>query len=132
VTSPYGKRGEAWATFRRDYGPDGDPKIVVINAPSRRMNPLLSATVVQRAYERDPQAAASEFGGQFRNDISGFLDFVLFSVAAMSTTALVGLNGVGAAPERCRLRTFPLSLRLPLGLQSNLPAGERELHLCGR
>jgi hypothetical protein len=99
---------------------------------SGRMNPLLSATVVQRAYERDPQAAASEFGGQFRNDISGFLDFVLFSVAAMSTTALVGLNGVGAAPERCRLRTFPLSLRLPLGLQSNLPAGERELHLCGR
>jgi hypothetical protein len=31
-----------------------------------------------------------------------------------------------------RLRTFPISLGLPLGLQSNLPAGEREPHLCGR
>jgi hypothetical protein len=67
--------------------PDGDPKIIVINAPSRRMNPLLSATVVQRAYERDPQAAASEFGGQFRNDISGFLDFALST--RRSTVALV-------------------------------------------
>ena len=47
VTSPYGKRGEAWSTFRRDFGAGGDPKIVVINAPSRRMNPLLSATVVR-------------------------------------------------------------------------------------
>ena len=45
------------------------------------MNPLLSAMVVQRAYERDPQAAASEFGGQFRNDISGFLDFALVDAA---------------------------------------------------
>ena len=92
VTSPYGKRGEAWATFRRDYGPDGDPKIVVINAPSRRMNPLLSATVVQRAYERDPQAAASEFGGQFRNDISGFLDFAVIDGAVD--------RGVAARPRR--------------------------------
>ena len=81
VSSPYAKRGELWNAYKRDYGPDGDPKIIVINAPSRRMNPLLSATVVQRAYERDPQAAASEFGGQFRTDISGFLDFVLVDAA---------------------------------------------------
>ena len=82
VSSPYAKRGELCNGYKRDYGPDGDPKIIVINAPSRRTKPLLSATVVQRAYERDPQAAASEFGGQFRNDISGFLDFVLIDATA--------------------------------------------------
>jgi hypothetical protein len=40
VSSPYAKRGELWNAYKRDYGPDGDPKIIVINAPSRRMNPL--------------------------------------------------------------------------------------------
>ena len=30
-----------------------------------------------------------------------------------------------------RLRTFPTTLGLRLGLRSNLPAGERESHLCG-
>ena len=52
VSSPYAKRGELWSAFRRDYGPDGDPKILVLNASSRRMNPTLSESVVARAYER--------------------------------------------------------------------------------
>jgi hypothetical protein len=81
VSSPYAKRGELWNAFRRDYRFDGDPKIVVINAASRRMNPTLSESVVGRAYERDPQAAASEFGGTFRTDVSGFLDFALVDAA---------------------------------------------------
>jgi hypothetical protein len=92
VTSPYGKRGEAWATFRRDFGVGGDPKIIVINAPSRRMNPTLSEGVVKRAYERDAQAARSEFGGEFRNDISGFLDFAVIDAAVD--------RGVAARPRR--------------------------------
>ena len=81
VSSPYGKRGELWNAFKRDYGFDGDPKIVVINAASRRMNPTLSEAIVERAYERDPQAAASEFGGIFRTDVSGFVDFALVDAA---------------------------------------------------
>jgi hypothetical protein len=81
VSSPHGKRGVLWDAFKRDYGPDGDPKVVVINAASRRMNPTLSEAVVARAFERDSQAAASEFGGQFRTDVSGFLDFALVDAA---------------------------------------------------
>jgi hypothetical protein len=81
ISSPYGKRGEAWNVFRRDFGLDGDPRILVANAASRVMNPTLNERVVERAYERDPQAAAAEYGGQFRNDISGFLDFALIDAA---------------------------------------------------
>jgi hypothetical protein len=81
VSSPYGKRGELWGAFKRDYGYAGDPKVVVINAASRRMNATLSAAVVDRAYARDPQAARAEFGGEFRTDISGFLDFALVDAA---------------------------------------------------
>lgn len=81
VSSPYAKRGEAWNAFKRDFGPDGDPKIIVVNAASRTMNSTLSERVVARAYDRDPQAAASEYGGTFRTDISGFLDFDLVAAA---------------------------------------------------
>ena len=45
----------------------------MINAGSRRMNPTLSESVVARAYERDPQAAASEFGLRSIRVISGAL-----------------------------------------------------------
>jgi hypothetical protein len=81
VSSPYGKRGESWNAYRRDYGPLGDPKIVVVNASSRRMNPLLSEAVVARAYERDAQSAKAEFGGSFRDDVAGFLDLALVEAA---------------------------------------------------
>jgi hypothetical protein len=77
VSSPHGKRGELWNAFKRDFGVDGDPKVLVVNASSRRMNPLLPQSVVDRAFERDALAASSEFGGQFRTDVSGFLDFQL-------------------------------------------------------
>jgi hypothetical protein len=75
ISSPYAKRGELWNAYRSHYGPEGDPQIVVINAPSERMNPTIDATVVKRAYSRDPVSAAGEYGAQFRSDISGFLDF---------------------------------------------------------
>ena len=95
VTSPYGKRGEAWATFRRDFGPEGDPRVVVINAASRRLNPTLSESVVKRAFERDAAAARSEFGGEFRNDISGFIDLAVIEGAVdRGVTARPRLDGV--------------------------------------
>ena len=81
VSSPHGKRGELWSAFKRDYGPDGDPKILVVNATSRRMNSTLSEAIVARAFERDAQAAMREFGGQFRTDVSCFLDFALVDSA---------------------------------------------------
>jgi hypothetical protein len=81
VSSPYAKRGEAWNAYKRDFGGEGDPKIIVVNAPSRTMNETLSESIVARAYERDPQSAKAEFGGEFRNDIAGFLDFALIDAA---------------------------------------------------
>jgi hypothetical protein len=81
VSSPYGKRGESWSAYKRDFDPHGDAKVVVINASSRRMNPLLSEAVVARAYEPDAQSAKAEFGGSFRDDVAGFLDLALVEAA---------------------------------------------------
>ena len=74
-SSPYAKRGELWNSYKRDYGAAGDPQILVAKAASRTLNPTLPERVVARAYERDPQAASAEYGAEFRNDVSGFLDF---------------------------------------------------------
>lgn len=43
-------------------------------ATSRETNPTLSESVIARAMERDPDAARAEFLGEFRTDVSGFID----------------------------------------------------------
>lgn len=72
-SSPYARRGELYTAFKRDFGPKGDPLILVIKAASRTMNPELSESVVARAYARDPAAASAEYGGEFRADLEDFV-----------------------------------------------------------
>ncbi|MCC3245441.1 hypothetical protein LG047_08920 [Methylocystis sp. WRRC1] len=74
ISSPYARRGELWSAYKRDYGPEGDPSVLVAQAPSRVMNPLLSAELVDRAYARDAPAAAAEYGAEFRADIEAFIN----------------------------------------------------------
>jgi hypothetical protein len=73
ISSPYAKRGELYSTFKRHFGQDGHRAILVAKAPSRTMNPSLSAKVVDRAYEEDPDSAAAEYGAEFRSDIEQFI-----------------------------------------------------------
>ena len=73
ISTPYARRGATWEAFRRDYGPQGDPSILVATGPSRTFNPSLSQRIIDRAYARDPVAAAAEYGGEWRSDIAAFL-----------------------------------------------------------
>lgn len=73
ISSPYAKRGEVYKAFRRDYGPTGDPAILVAKGPSRSFNPTLPQKTVERAYARDAQVASAEYGGEFRDDIAAFV-----------------------------------------------------------
>jgi hypothetical protein len=78
LSTPYWERGELFTTFKDHYGPTGDPLVLVAMAPTEVMNPSLSPKVIERAFKRDPQAAASEYGSlecglKFRNDVSSFL-----------------------------------------------------------
>jgi hypothetical protein len=81
ISSPYAKRGELWSTFKRDFGASGDRLILVAKGESRTFNPTLPQRVVDRAYERDAASARAEFGGEFRDDVAGFLELALVEAA---------------------------------------------------
>jgi hypothetical protein len=73
ITSPYARKGEVWDIYRRHYGPQGDPLILVAQGASRDFNPTLSEGVVRRALERDHAAGSAEYLAQFRVDIESFI-----------------------------------------------------------
>jgi hypothetical protein len=73
LSSPYARRGALYEAYRRDYGSDGDPRILVAHGASRDFNPSLPQRVVDRAMERDPAAASAEYLGQFRSDLEAFV-----------------------------------------------------------
>ena len=73
IGSPYAKRGVQFDMFSRHYGPNGDPKIIVAKGATRQFNATVPQSIVDRAMERDPQSAASEWMAEFRNDIAAFV-----------------------------------------------------------
>jgi hypothetical protein len=73
ISTPYSKRGALFETYQAHYGQDS-PNVLVWSGDSQSMNPTLSDAVIAEAYQRDPVAAAAEFGGEFRGDISAFLN----------------------------------------------------------
>lgn len=79
ASSPYAKRGVLWDAYRKHYGKDGDPLILVAQGASRDFNPSLPASVVDRALERDREANTAEYLAQFRNDIAQFVSYEIIT-----------------------------------------------------
>jgi hypothetical protein len=99
ISSPYRRSGPLWETYRRSYGQDHD-RTLVVQAPSRSLNPTLPQSVVDRAIEKDPAAASAEYLAQFRDDITGFLDPTWIDAAQRETATDV------APREGVRYRAF--------------------------
>jgi len=73
LATPLYKRGEVWKAFSKHFGPQGNPNILVANAPTRTFNPILDQSIIDQAYEEDPVSAACEWGGMFRDDAAAFV-----------------------------------------------------------
>lgn len=73
LSSPYARRGVLYETYRRYYGQDSRD-ILVWQAPTWTMNPTIPQCFLDRERERDPLAFQSEYGAQFRSDVSAALD----------------------------------------------------------
>ncbi len=72
ISSPYARKGALWQAYSEHYGKDADP-VLVWQADTRSMNPLVPEPEIARAYEEDESAAAAEYGAQFRRDIESFV-----------------------------------------------------------
>jgi hypothetical protein len=73
ISSPYARMGAVYEAWARDYGPNGDPRILVAQGASRDLNPDLPQSVVDLAMSRDAQAATAEYLGIFRSDLEAFI-----------------------------------------------------------
>jgi hypothetical protein len=73
ISSPYARKGELWSLYNKHFGSKGDPSVLVAQGPTLTFNPKLPRSIVNRAYERDPAAAAAEYGGEFRTDLEAFV-----------------------------------------------------------
>jgi hypothetical protein len=62
---------ETWLWCERCQHCDG---VLYWKAPTRVMNPRFRQRIIDRALERDKDAASSEYLAEFRNDISAFVD----------------------------------------------------------
>ena len=95
ISSPYAKRGDLYAAWRRHFGAGGDPRILVVQATSRVMNPTLPQSVVDRAYEQDAESASAEYGAEFRGDLAIFVSREALDAAVMrGVTVRAPIDGV--------------------------------------
>lgn len=69
LSSPYKRSGILWEAWRKNQL-SPRPEVVVIQASTMDLNPTFDQRTLQMAYEEDPEAAASEYGAEFRTDIS--------------------------------------------------------------
>ncbi len=104
ASSPYRKRGVLHQAFTRHYGQDA-ARVLVWKATTLEMNPALDPAIVAEAYQDDPDAAAAEYGAEFRSDLSDFVPravvdaatvpgrFEIAPVAAWSYVAFVDPSG---------------------------------------
>lgn len=73
ISSPYRKTGLLHTKHRQYYGVDSDDTLVV-QGSSQAFNPTLTEATIVAQRLADPTAAASEWDGDFRTDLVGFLD----------------------------------------------------------
>jgi hypothetical protein len=72
ISTPYRKAGLLYQKHKQHFGVDGD--VLVVQGPSERFNPTLSAATLAEERADDPAAAVSEWDAQFRADLAALLD----------------------------------------------------------
>jgi hypothetical protein len=73
ISSPYRKSGLLFNKYKKHFGQDDDD-VLVIKASTPQLNSTIDAAIIAKALEDDPAAARAEWLGEFRDDISGFVD----------------------------------------------------------
>jgi hypothetical protein len=80
ISSPYRKSGLLWDRYRKFFGKNDDATLV-IQARVRELNPTISQAAIDAETAEDPAKAVSELRGQFRDDISSYVDLAIVESA---------------------------------------------------
>jgi hypothetical protein len=72
ISTPHKKSGLLFNKWKASFAKDDD-HVLVVQPPSRTLNPTLPAEVIARATEDDPVVAAAEWNAEWRDDIAGFI-----------------------------------------------------------
>jgi hypothetical protein len=99
ISTPYARKGALFETHQRYYGDDDSKHVLVWNADTLSMHPSYPKHRVDRAFEQDALAAASEFGSDgvvvFRRDVESFIDpDALAAVTVEGRRELPPISGV--------------------------------------
>jgi hypothetical protein len=79
ISSPYRKSGLLWNKYRQHFGQDGD--VLVIQAPTRTLNPTIPQELIDREIAEDPAAKRAEYLAEWRDDISGWIGLDVLEAA---------------------------------------------------
>jgi hypothetical protein len=73
ASSPYARRGVLWDTYRKHYGPNGSPLILVAKGSTQDFNSTVPQEEIDRLLEKDPARNAAEYLAEWRTDIETFV-----------------------------------------------------------
>jgi hypothetical protein len=73
ASSPYAKRGFMWDVFRKHYGAEGHPLVLVAKGTTREFNCTIPQSEIDAELERDPVKNRSEYLAEFRSDIESYV-----------------------------------------------------------
>jgi hypothetical protein len=79
ISSPYRKSGLLYKKYKKHFSQNDD--VLVIQAPTRSLNPTIPQELIDRELADDPAGADAEWMANFRNDIGGWLDIALIDAA---------------------------------------------------
>ena len=114
ISTPYRKAGLLYQMWRDHFGKDSD-SVLVVQARSEQLNPLLDPVMVEEERQADPAAAVSEWDGRFREDLSSYVSIELIESAVDS--------GVHVRPPRAEFSYVGfVNSATGVGTDSSLPA----------
>jgi len=86
ISSPYRKAGLLYQKYKTHFGRNDD--VLIIQAPTRLLNPTVDPAIIDRALEDDPAGAKAEWLAEFRDDIGGWISVELIEAAVENGTTV--------------------------------------------
>jgi len=73
ISSPYSKKGLMYRKYQKHYAKDSE-RVLVVQGGTADFNPTIDPQIIADALADDPEAAAAEWLGQWREGISDFIE----------------------------------------------------------